>query len=181
MNKIKYLALLRGINVGGNNIIKMNELKNLFHETGFSDVITYIQSGNIIFNAVETDKQILIEKIRNKLFEKLKTEINIAILTLSEMTEIICEKPEKFGEDNYNYKYDVVFLIEPLTANEAIKKFEPKEGVDKIEQGTNVLYFSRLQAEYTKSRLSKIAGSSIYKNISIRNWNTTEKLYELMK
>ena len=50
MDKIKYVALLRGINVGGNNIIKMDELKQIFEEIGFSGVKTYIQTGNVIFD-----------------------------------------------------------------------------------------------------------------------------------
>jgi uncharacterized protein (DUF1697 family) len=181
VDKIKYVALLRGINVGGKNIIKMNALKRMFEEMGFSDVITYIQSGNVIFKDGEKDKSPLIEKIEKKLFETMKNEVKIVLLTLSEMSEIINKKPEKFGENNEDYKYDALFLREPLTAKEAIKNFNPREGVDKIYEGAKVLYFSRLKADYSRSRLSKIVGTPIYKNISIRNWNTTEKLCEIMK
>jgi uncharacterized protein (DUF1697 family) len=180
MAKIKYIALLRGINVGGKNIIKMVELKELFEEIGFSDVITYIQSGNVIFNDIEKDKYKLIKKIEIKLFEKIKYKINIVILTLSEIKEIINIRPENFGEDNEKYKYDVIFLMEPLTAKEAVKEFNPKKGIDKIFEGKTVLYISRLKKEFSKSGFSKIIKSNIYLKITIRNWNTTKKLYELM-
>lgn len=53
MNETRYIALLRGINVGGNNIIRMSDLKASFEELGFSDVVTYIQSGNVLFNTGE--------------------------------------------------------------------------------------------------------------------------------
>jgi uncharacterized protein (DUF1697 family) len=181
MDKNKYVALLRGINVGGKNIIKMDALRELFEEMGFSDVITYIQSGNIIFNDFEKDKSKIIKKAEEKLFEKTKSKINITILTLSEIKEIINKKPENFGENNEEYKYDTIFLIEPLTAKDAIKEFNLREGVDKIFEGEKVLYFSRLKKELTKSRFSKIIESKIYQKLTIRNWNTTKRLYELMK
>ncbi|WP_059370390.1 DUF1697 domain-containing protein [Treponema endosymbiont of Eucomonympha sp.] len=181
MDKIKYVALLRGINVGGNNIIKMTELKKLFEEMGFSDVITFIQTGNVIFYDIEKDKTKLIKKIENKLFEKLKSNVNIALLTLFEMEEIMNKKPKNFGENNEKYRYNVIFLIEPLMVNEAIKEFNPREGVDSIHEGKKVLYFMILIEKRTKSRISKIVESKIYPKLTIRNWNTTEKLYELMK
>ena len=180
MKTIEYLALLRGINVGGKNIIKMNELKKIFEELNFSDVITYIQTGNIIFKDSEDDKTKLTKRIEDRLFEKLNSKINIALLTFPEMKELIDNKPKGFGEHKDEYRYDVAFLIEPLKAKDAIKEFEQTAGVDKIYEGKNVLYISMLLQQITKSRISKITGSPIYKNISIRNWNTTEKLYKLM-
>ncbi|RPI70922.1 MAG: DUF1697 domain-containing protein, partial [Ignavibacteriales bacterium] len=65
--KIQWLALLRGINVGGNNIIKMADLKTCFESLKFSDVETFIQSGNIIFKSEEKDKFILTDKIEKAL------------------------------------------------------------------------------------------------------------------
>ncbi|GHV09004.1 hypothetical protein FACS189485_21130 [Spirochaetia bacterium] len=180
MKKIKYVALLRGINVGGNNIIKMDGLRKIFEEIGFSDVRTYIQTGNVIFNDIEKDKSKLTEKIEEKLFKETKNKINIVILIFSEINEIILKKPENFGENNEEYKYDIIFLIEPLKAKDAVKEFNPREGVDKIYAGKNVLYHSILKKERTKSHITKIIESEIYSKISIRNWNTTKKLYEIM-
>ncbi|GHV46070.1 hypothetical protein AGMMS49546_33390 [Spirochaetia bacterium] len=180
MDKIKYVALLRGINVGGNNIIKMDGLRKIFEKIGFSDVKTYIQTGNVIFNDTEKNKSKLTEKIEEKLFKETKSKINIVILTVFEINEIILKKPENFGENDEEYKYDVIFLIEPLKTKDAIKKFNPREGVDKIYAGKNVLYHSILKKERTKSHITKIIESEIYSKISIRNWNTTKKLYEIM-
>jgi uncharacterized protein (DUF1697 family) len=178
---MKYLVLLRGINVGGNNIIKMDDLKTMFVEIGFADVITYIQSGNIIFKSAEKDKTKLKDKIETVLLEKIKNKITVAILTVGEMKRIIAGKPEGFGDDKENYKYDVVFLLEPLKANDAITSFNPKDGVDKIDEGIGVLYISRLIGQITKSRFTKIIGTAAYQNMTVRNWNTTEKLYRLME
>ena len=131
MEKNEYLVLLRGINVGGKNIIKMDELKKLFENLKFTNVKTYIQSGNIIFNDYENNKIKLTEKIEKALFKKLNNEINIVILTFSEMKEIINEKPNGFGEDK-EYKYDVIYFVKPLEPKTAIKEIKAREGADNI-------------------------------------------------
>jgi uncharacterized protein (DUF1697 family) len=180
MEKIKYLVLLRGINVGGKNIIKMNELKKLFEELNYSNIKTYIQSGNVIFNDYETDKNKLKEIIEKALYKKIKNKINIAVLTFKEMKKIVNKKPAGFGEDNEN-KYDVIYLIEPLNVKNAIKEIKTREGVDKLYEGEKVIYISRSINNLSKSYFSKILETPIYQNITIRNWNTTTKLYELME
>ncbi|MDR2192975.1 MAG: DUF1697 domain-containing protein, partial [Treponema sp.] len=124
MEKINYVALLRGINVGGNNIIKMNELKIIFEEMNLSDVKTYIQTGNVIFRDFEKDKLKLRKRIENKLFETINNEIKISLFTLSEIDEIVNKKPYKYGEEGEKYKYDVIFLIEPLTVKDAMKEMK---------------------------------------------------------
>jgi uncharacterized protein (DUF1697 family) len=181
MEKINYVALLRGINAGGNNIIKMTELKILFEKMNFSDVQTYIQSGNVIFNDFEKDKLKVCKKIEERLSGTLNNEIKISLFTFSEMSEIITGKPYGYGEENEKYKYDVLFLIDPLTAKEAFKEIKTREGVDEVCEGNKVLYFKRLKEKITKTYLTKIIGTPIYKNMTLRNWNTTEKIFDIMK
>jgi uncharacterized protein (DUF1697 family) len=181
VEKIDYLALLRGINVGGNNIIKMDNLKKLFEEIKFSDVKTYIQSGNVLFNDSEKDKMKLSVKIEKALLEKINSKIDVMILTFSEMKKIINEKPDKFGEEMEKFRYDAMFLLEPLTSKEAIKEIKTRDGVDEMYEGHRIIYFKRLIAKITKTHINKIVGTPIYQKITIRNWNTTKKLYELME
>ena len=180
MEKTSYLVLLRGINVGGNNIIKMDELKKIFIEMGFTGVKTYIQSGNILFSDQENNKAKLAKRIEKTLFDKFDIKINVLVLTLSEIKNILTNIPHKFGEENENYKYDIVFLIEPLTAKEVLKEIKTKEGGDKIYEGENVFYIKRLIEKLTGSYLSTIMRTPMWQNITIRNLNTTRKLFELM-
>jgi uncharacterized protein (DUF1697 family) len=100
-------------------------------------------------------------------------------LTLSEIKEVINKKLKDFGENNEN-KYDVIYLIEPLKAKDAIKEIRTRDGVDKLYEGKKVLHISRPIKDLTKSYFSKILETPIYQDITIRNWNTTTKLYELM-
>lgn len=176
----KYLALLRGINVGGNNIIKMAELREFLTDLGLKNVQTYIQSGNVIFESEEKDRQKLSQKLEKELGEKFHYQSTLVLITKEEMEEIIKEAPGHFGKDKDKYRYDVIFLKEPLTAEEAIKEVQIKEGVDKVSHGTKALYFSRLISKAGQSRLSKIVQNPIYKSITIRNWNSSSKLAEMM-
>ena len=180
MKNIDYLVLLRGINVGGNNIIKMDELNKIFVEMGFMDVKTYIQSGNILFRDHDKNKAKLRDKIEKTIFEKLDININVLILTLSEIKDILNNIPKKFGEESKKYKYDIVFMIEPLTTKEVIKEMKQREGGDEIFEWDKVFYIKRLIEKLTGSYLSRIMKLQMWQNITIRNLNTTKKLYELM-
>jgi uncharacterized protein (DUF1697 family) len=176
-----YLALLRGINVGGNGIVKMDGLKTLFEGLGFTGVKTYIQSGNVLFDAEEQAQIMLGKKIEARLLREFSIETKTALLSLSELSEVVDNKPDNFGCDDENYKYDVIFTIAPVTASGIQKELKLKEGVDAMSVGEKVVYIARLKKELTKSRFSKIARTAVYPYITIRNWNTVKKLYAMMK
>ena len=181
MAEIQYLALLRGINVGGNNIIKMADLKACLENMGFTDVVTYIQSGNVLFRAAEKDKTRLTTKIEGVLSERFNYKSRMVVVTSKELEKAIEEAPKGFGRDLDKYRYDVIFLKEPLTATEAMKNVRIKEGVDNAYAGKTVLYFSRLISKASQSYLTKIIKLPMYQNMTIRNWNTTTKLLALME
>lgn len=181
MAENQYLALLRGINVGGNNIIKMTELKACFEGMGFSDVVTYIQSGNVLFRSSEKDKARLINKIEKMLSERFNYQSRIVAVTYEELQQVVEGAQQGFGRDTGTYRYDVIFLKEPLTPREAIENVSTKEGVDTAYAGKYVLYFSRLISRAAQSHLTRIIKLPVYQNMTIRNWNTTTKLLALME
>jgi uncharacterized protein (DUF1697 family) len=175
-----YLALLRGINVGGKNLIKMPALKACFDARGFEGVATYIQSGNVVFASPETRTAELTERIEAMLAETFGYRATVVVRNRRQMRAVVGRAPEGFGADPTRYRYDVIFLKEPLTAKAAMKSVPTRPGVDEAHAGTGVLYFSRLTARATQSRLNKIVSSPIYPSVTIRNWNTTTKLLQLM-
>lgn len=177
-----YIILLRGINVGGKNKVPMGDLRECLESLGFSNVSTYIASGNVM---LESDKSTIevkaqIEKVLPKRFKLDSEFIKILVLTHKQLKSIIDHKPEGFGEQPDTYHSDVIFLI-GIGVDQAISVFNPREGVDKVWSGNAVIYSQRLSALRTKSRLSSIMGTPAYKSMSIRSWNTTIKLLELMK
>ena len=97
------------------------------------------------------------------------------------MRAIVDGAPKGFGTQPAKYRYDVIFLKEPLSAKTAIEAVPTNPVVDAAHAGTGVLYFARLTAKATQSRLNKIVSSPIYPSVTIRNWNTTTKLLSLME
>ena len=175
-----YVALLRGINVGGKNLIRMPALKAAFEEDAFEDVATYIQSGNVLFTAPGARTTELTDRIETLLAEAFDYVPTVVVRNRTQMRAIVDRTPRGFGAEPAKYRYDVVFLKEPLTAKVAMKSLQLKPGVDEAHAGTGVLYLSRLDARATQSRLNKIASSPIYPSVTIRKWNTTKKLLSLM-
>jgi uncharacterized protein (DUF1697 family) len=175
-----YVALLRGINVGGKNLIKMPALKAAFEAVGFEQVTTFIQSGNVLFASSETKNAALTDRIEELLAEAFDYVPTVVVRSRTQMRAIVGSAPRGFGVEPSKYRYNVFFLKQPLTAKVAMRSIDTKPGVDEAHAGTGVLYFTYLTAKATQSRISKIAGSPIYPNITIRNWNTTTKLLSLM-
>ena len=175
-----YVALLRGINVGGKNPIKMTELRACFEEQGFRDVSTYIQSGNVVFAAGATQVAELVHKIERMLAAGFDYEASVAVRSRTQMRAIVERAPAGFGADPSKYRSDVIFLKPPLTARAAMKGIRTREGVDQAYAGTGVLYFSRLTSRASQSQLSRIVGTPAYQSMTIRNWNTTTKLQQMV-
>jgi uncharacterized protein (DUF1697 family) len=177
----RYVALLRGINVGGKNAIPMPALKACFEDAGFDHVTTYIQSGNVVFDAPSSSQAELTPRIEGMLRRTFAHyDASVVLRSRNQMRSIVDRAPKGFGTEPSKYRYDVVFLKGPLTAKAAIKDVSTKEGVDRIWAGAGVLYMSRLDSRATQSRLNRVASLPIYKHMTIRNWNTTTKLRGLL-
>jgi uncharacterized protein (DUF1697 family) len=177
----RYVALLRGINVGGRNRIVMADLRACFEGQGFGDVSTYIQSGNVLFTAPKSKGDALVDGIEATLAETFDYSATVVLRTLEQMRGIVSRAPAGFGTQPTRYRYDVLFLKKPLTASEAMESVPAREGVDEMHPGAGVLYYSRLASEASRSRLSRLVSLPSYQRITIRNWNTTTKLLELME
>ncbi|MGE5225528.1 MAG: DUF1697 domain-containing protein [Planctomycetaceae bacterium] len=178
---IRYVALLRGINVGGKNLIRMPALQACFEHEGFEDVSTYIQSGNVLFSADGSARAGLAERIERMLGAEFGYDATVVLRDLRQMRSIVDRAPDGFGTDPERSRDDVVFLKPPLTAREAMRWVPTRDGVDTATAGTGVLYFSRVASRAAQSRLSRIVSTPIYRNLTIRNWNTTVKLRQLLE
>lgn len=176
----KYVALLRGINVGGNNIIKMADLRACFEQMGLQDVATYIQSGNVLFSAREKDTDKLVSKIERSLSKTFSYQASVVLITQPQLKKVVEAAPSEFGNNPTIYRYDVLFLKKPLAALEAMKSITIREGIDVVHAGENVVYFSRLISKASQSYLNTLIKLPIYQHMTIRNWNTTTKLLEKM-
>ena len=177
-----YLVLLRGINVGGKNKVSMAELRAILEGLGFSNVSTYIASGNVVLDSKQTAGKVAeaIEAALPKAFKLDAELIRVAVLSAAELEAVIERRPKGFGDEPAKYHSDAIFLM-GIDAAEAMTAFSPREDVDKVWPGDGVIYSRRLSARRTASRLNRIASSPHYKSMTIRSWQTTLTLRDLMR
>lgn len=180
-----HVALLRGINVGGNNKVPMADLRSAFEAGGYGDVRTYIQSGNVVFStlasgptrsavtALESDLEALLRR-------RLGMNLVVVVRSARQYRSVVSQAPEGFGTEPDRFHSDVVFLKSPLTSAQAMRVVQLNEGVDRAWPGRGVIYFERLSERRTQSRLNKIMGTPEYRSMTIRNWATTNRLLALL-
>lgn len=173
------MALLRGINVGGKNLISMAELRHEFEEAGYGAVQTYIQSGNVVFETGAPRAE-LEPSIEALLAERLGCAVLVMVRSHRQLANIVASAPDGFGTDRDTYLADVVFLKAPLTAAQVMKELSLRDGVDRAWPGPSVVYFDRLAERKSQSRLSRLVGTPQYQRMTIRNWNTTTKLLTIL-
>jgi uncharacterized protein (DUF1697 family) len=180
MASAQYVTLLRGINVGGRNKVPMAELRGAFEDAGYDDVRTYIQSGNVLF-ASSAARQSLEVDIEKMLERHLGYPLVVVVRSHAQLRSIVATAPAEFGAKAGTYHADVIFLRSPLSSAQVMKMVKLRDGVDQAWPGKGVVYFARLSAQRTKSRMSSIVGTPEYANMTIRNWATTTKLLSLLE
>jgi uncharacterized protein (DUF1697 family) len=179
---LSYLVLLRGINVGGKNLVPMAGLRALLEELGYSNVGTYIASGNVLLRSDRRPGQIKaqIEDALPRTFKLDSELVAVLVLTHGQLQAVIDRKPAGFGDHPETFHSDVIFLM-GIDAATAMTAFDPRPGVDTVWAGDGVIYSQRVSVERTKSRLNKVMSSPLYKSMTIRNWATTTALLGLLE
>lgn len=176
-----YIAFLRGINVGGNTLIKMAELKEALTAAGLANVQTYIQSGNVIFSSGINDTEELAALITSSIQKKFNLQVDVAVFTKAEWQQIIESAPEWWGADP-EWKHNLWIMIKPYDMKDvtaAISALKPE--IEAVEPGDGVLYQSLSIKYFGRTTTgSKIVSNPIYKRMTIRNFNTATKLRSLL-
>ena len=174
----RYLALLRGINVGGNNLIKMSELVAAMADDGFANVKSYINSGNILFDA-ESDKG-LADKVKQSIKHHSGLDIDVVVIAADRWVKIVNDAPKAWGQRD-GWKHNIIVLIPPCQPQEildAVGELRPE--YEALEVGDGVLYQSISLKYFGRARSGAFAGKPIYKKMTVRNYNTAIKLQTLL-
>lgn len=181
MVSMKYVALLRGINVGGKNMIKMAQLRVCLENSGFGNVQTYIQSGNIIFETGDSGKVAITKKVEQAIEKEFGLKIPVVVLSKKELETVAAELPKGWMK-KADWKYNYLFLKEPYDMKEVVAAIgELKPDIEEMIVGKGVLYQSMLLKKFGSTTGGKLAGTPVYKIITIRNHNTVTKLLALMQ
>ncbi|MFA6005707.1 MAG: DUF1697 domain-containing protein [Patescibacteria group bacterium] len=176
---MKYIALLRGINVGGNNLIKMADLKAVFEDGGFQNVSTYIQSGNVLFESDDDNSTSVSKKLEKLLSETFVMSLRVMVRSYDELRTVLTDVPHEWKTRD-DIRCYVAFVREPVTEEDVVKEIKLKDGVDFVKTGPGVVYMTTLTSGLTKSGFTKLVGKKIYQDLTMRNYNTTRKIFELM-
>ena len=179
---MKYIALLRGINVGGNNKVAMSELRSCFEEVGLKNVSTYINSGNVLFESEEYDAATLVSLCESAIEERFGFKVVIMVISADDLRDAIDHAPKWWADGTKDVRNDAIFVIPPTTAEEVLAEIQKKTStVDMLASHGRVIFWSLPMADYNKSVVPKIIGTPMYRRFTMRSSTTARKLYTLIE
>jgi len=174
-----FVALLRAVNVGGNNMISMRALKESFETMGFAGVMTYINSGNIIFKTRKDDARKLEKEIEQMLSRDYQLDSKVVVRSLPEMENLLKSLPPSWNGDS-SWRYNVIFLRHSIDSEKILADLPIKSDIEQIFYRPGTLLWSAQASEASRSNMVKLSSRKIFQDVTIRNLNTTKKLHELM-
>jgi uncharacterized protein (DUF1697 family) len=177
---MKYVALLRGINVGGNNAVKMSDLKVAFEKLGHTSVRTYINSGNVVFESNEKSIAKLTKDLEEVISSTFTYEARVLVKSHPQMKVIVENVPEEWNTRT-DIRCYVSFIMEPVQMEDAVKEVDLRDGIDFLKVGPGALYMTTMVSGLTKSAFNKLIGKKVYQDMTMRNYNTTKKILGLME
>lgn len=175
-----YVALLRGINVGGNSKVEMKRLKVVFESLGHTNVSTYINSGNVIFQSPEKNDGALVNELEKSIEKEFGFNIKVIVKSQKEI-EVISQKLPESWKNDLEMKTDVMFLWEEVDTKKVLESITVKPELDNVVYIKGALLWMVKRKDVTKSGLLRLVGTPLYKQMTIRNVNTFRKLLSLMK
>jgi len=175
----KYIALLRGINVGGKNIVKMADLKAAFERHGFQNVTTYINSGNVLFDSALEEAAVR-SSCESMITEVFGFTIPICVIRADDLIDLLAHAPDWWGRGT-DSRHDAFFVIPPMTAEQIVARIgQIREEYESLGYYGRAVFWSAPMATFSRTRVSKISrDKAIYEAITVRNANTARKLAEL--
>ena len=178
---MRYVLLLRGVHVGGKNKVVMSELKELLRGEGFSDVDSYINSGNLFFASDESVGKIVV-KLEKVLEENYEFSIPFLLLSKEDYLKEMAGLPE-WWKDEFARK-DILFFSRETDISAVIRFIEESAFYnEKVYIGTGAVFWAKIdEAEYQKTTYhKKILKQPFYKTITIRNGKTFDKIAEILQ
>jgi uncharacterized protein (DUF1697 family) len=172
-----YIALLRGVNVGG-NMLKMERLREIWADCGFQNVRTYIQSGNVIFNAKGTPKEWL-SKVEKKLAGETRLPVSVVVRSATELGKVISANPFLKQKGVDLTKLHLTFLLTAPSKSTLQELGQIESGADQFHCHRQDVYLycpgGYGNTKLSNVRLEKVLGVKA----TTRNWNTVNTLYKM--
>lgn len=179
---MNYVALLRGVNVGGNRKVPKMKLQQVFENLGFHDVVNYINSGNVVFASERVPK---VREVESALEKYFGFAIPTLILPGAKIQAIAAAIPPTWTNDmpepdRSGQKSDVLYLFETVNSPDILEKLRHKPEIETMLYVDGAVLANITRANQSRSSLLKIMGTPLYKQMTIRNITTARKLAELV-
>lgn len=175
-----YVALLRGINVGGANMVDMRRLKVAFEDAGMTSVKTYINSGNVIFSSKIRARARLVKLLEDAIRERFGFAVKVLVRDVDSMRALVKAMPARWTNDAV-MKCDVMFLWEDVDRPSVLKQLKFKPEMEDVRYASGAVIWRVDRKNQTKSGMLRLMGTPLYKQMTIRNCNTARKLLALME
>jgi uncharacterized protein (DUF1697 family) len=174
-----FVALLRGINVGGKNKVAMPRLKKTFEALGLTEVTTYINSGNVIFKDTRRKPATIVSALERAIQEDFGFPIQVLIRDLPAINKVIKALPDAWTNDQ-KMRCDVMFLWERVDRQAIVDDLKIKPDIEDLVYVPGALIWRVDRPAITRSGMVRMVGTDLYRAMTIRNCNTVRKLAELM-
>jgi uncharacterized protein (DUF1697 family) len=177
----KYVALLRGINVGKNNRIAMGDLRSMLSGLGHTEVATLLQSGNAVFSSSSSDKEELAAAIERQIVADLDLRIGVVVCSQVDIARVVARDPLA-AEVTDPARYLVTFLSKPLDADQFADLDPATYEPERFAFGPQEIYLWMPEG-IIESRLAKVfSGKRMGSRVATaRNWNTVTKLLTMLE
>lgn len=180
---MKYVALVRGVNVGGRHTLPKLEFKAALEELGFQDVLVYLNSGNAIFSSEVPPTSSVVQQSLEKRFG---FTIPTLVLSSKKIKAIAAAIPDDWTNDSptpdkTGYKSDVLYLFDAVNTSEALDVLSYKPDIETMLYVDGAVVTRVSRRNQSRGSLQKIVGKDIYKHITIRNINTARNLAKLLE
>lgn len=179
MSSERYVALLRGINVGGNTLIRMADLKTCAEELGLEEVSTYIASGNLLFESAAGRRAALADTIEAAIERHFDLPVKVVVLDRKGYARIVRAIPDAWIGDEA-VRANVAFLRPGTDGRQVIRDLYPDPAVEEFKAVSGAVMWATRRDALTRSVARKLIGGAAYKELTVRNLNTTLKLDELL-
>jgi len=177
---VRYVALLRGINVGGHGKVEMPRLTACFEAEGFKGVSTFTNLGNVFFETGARDRSRLIKKVEAAIEKEFGFRVPVVLRTSGEIARVVKAVPKDWVTDQ-RMRCDVMFLWPDVDSRSVLKEIPSQPDVEDLKYVPGALIWRIDRAHVGKSKVRKVVGSKLYKNLTIRNINTVRKLNDLLR
>ncbi|HXH39638.1 MAG TPA: DUF1697 domain-containing protein [Thermoanaerobaculia bacterium] len=171
-----FICLLRGVNVGGNKMVKMDALKALFGSLGLKDAKTYLQSGNVVFRCDDGDRALLVRRIEEGIRKKSGVDVKIILRTTSELRKVIAANPLTVEPERNPKAFLVAFLGGELTKEAKALLMKLKIASEELHCGSRELYLYLPEGIATSKLSNALTERKLGTNVTARNWNTVNAL-----